>query len=103
MIWHYGTVCDRMCHGKTNRNLQIIFEISYFIWTKQRKLLYNNSVNEVYVVLGIIYMETLPQVGSPALNRNYPKKKEPFYGRRRSLIKRGRFFYINSFLLHMLF
>ena len=40
-------------------------------------IVYNISVKEVYIVLGIIYMETQLQVGSPALNRSNPKEKEP--------------------------
>lgn len=46
--------------------------------TKVWPIVYNISVKEIYIVLGIIYMETQLQVGSPALNRSNPKKKEPF-------------------------
>ena len=46
--------------------------------TKIALYVYNKSVKEVYIALGIIYTETPLQVGSPALNRSNPKKKEPF-------------------------
>jgi len=53
-------------------------QIAKRLLTKLLQIVYNKSVKDVCIVLGIIYTETQSQVGSPALNRSNPKKKEPF-------------------------